>query len=172
MGIAIPISVVFTFVLMFLIRQAGWSTITLNVISLMGLVLALGMLVDSSIVVIESVYRRLETFGEDARTAALRGASDVALPIIASTATTLCVFVPVIFLRSSGGFFSRYLVEVGTTICIVMVASLLVALTVVPMTAALILTHEQPKTSRLVAWLERAYGGVLRFYPAFSRGLS
>ena len=162
-GIAIPISVVFTFVLIFLIRQAGWSTITLNVVSLMGLVLALGMLVDSSIVVIESVYRRLETFGESAATAALRGASDVALPIIASTVTTLCVFVPVIFLRSSGGFFSRYLVEVGTTICIVMIASLLVALTVVPMVAAMILTHEKPSSPRFLQWLERLYVGTLKF---------
>ncbi|MCG8460131.1 MAG: efflux RND transporter permease subunit, partial [Holophagales bacterium] len=89
-GIAIPVSVVFTFVLMFLIRQAGLSGLTLNVISLMGLVLALGMLVDSSIVVIEAIYRRMEDLGEDARTAAVRGASDVALPIVASTATTLC----------------------------------------------------------------------------------
>ncbi len=162
-GIAIPISVVFTFVLIFLIRQAGWSTITLNVISLMGLVLALGMLVDSSIVVIESVYRRLENFGEPAPTAALRGTSDVALPIIASTVTTLCVFVPVIFLRSSGGFFSRYLVEVGTTICIVMIASLLVALTVVPMVAALILTHEKPSPPKFLRALERWYVATLRF---------
>lgn len=161
-GIAIPVSVVFTFVLIFLIRQAGWSTITLNVVSLMGLVLALGMLVDSSIVVIEAIYRRIEHFGEDSVTAALRGASDVALPIVASTITTLCVFVPVIFLGSSAGFFSRYLVEVGTTICIVMIASLLVALTVVPMAAALLLTHEKPASSRLIKKLESVYGGVLR----------
>lgn len=161
-GVAIPMSVVFTFVLIFLIREAGWSTITLNVVSLMGLVLALGMLVDSSIVVIEAIYRRMERFDEDAPTAALRGASEVALPIIASTVTTLCVFVPVIFVSSSGGFFARYLVEVGTTICIVMVASLLVALTVVPMMAALVLAKEKPKAARFLHHLERGYGGTLR----------
>ncbi|MCG8460635.1 MAG: efflux RND transporter permease subunit, partial [Holophagales bacterium] len=80
---------------------------------------------------------------------------------VASTATTLCVFVPVIFLRGSGGFFSRYLTEVGTTICIVMVASLLVALTVVPMVASLLLSHERPKHLGFLVALETAYTRVL-----------
>ena len=162
-AVAIPVSVVTTFVLIFLLRQAGVIDITLNVVSLMGLVLALGMLVDNSIVVIESIYHRLEALGEDARTASLRGASEVALPILASTVTTLCVFIPLIFLRSGGGFFASYLREVGTTVCIVMVASLLVALTVVPMMASLILGHEAPPRAR---WLERlgaGYGAILRF---------
>ncbi len=161
-AVAIPVSVVFTFVLIFLLRQAGWSQMTLNVVSLMGLVLALGMLVDNSIVVIESIYRHVELLGEDAVTAAKRGASEVALPILASTATTLCVFIPVIFLSSGGGFFSRYLVEIGSTVCIVMVASLLVALTAVPMAAALLLGHEEP---RATPWLDRlrdGYTSVLR----------
>lgn len=162
-GIAIPVSVVFTFVLLFLMRQAGWSDITLNVVSLMGLVLALGMLVDNSIVVIESIYRRVERLGEDAKTAAMHGASEVALPILASTATTLCVFIPLVFLRSGGGFFASYLREVGLTVCVVMVASLLVALTVVPMAAAVLLQRETPKRSRLLVALEGGYTSVLRF---------
>ncbi|MDA8016952.1 MAG: efflux RND transporter permease subunit [Thermoanaerobaculia bacterium] len=160
-GIAVPVSVVCTFVLMFLLRQTTDVQITLNVVSLMGLVIALGMLVDNSIVVIESIYRRIEIFGEDARSAALRGASDVALPILASTATTLCVFIPVIFLRSQGGFFGRYIVEIGTTVCIVMVASLLVALTVVPMVAARLLGSERPTTLRFFQWMSEVYGRVL-----------
>ncbi|MEM7351719.1 MAG: efflux RND transporter permease subunit [Acidobacteriota bacterium] len=161
-AVAIPVSVVFTFVLIFLLRQAGLSEMTLNVISLMGMVLALGMLVDNSIVVIESIYRRIEQLGEDSTTAALRGASEVALPILASTATTLCVFVPVVFLSSGGGFFSRYLVEIGTTVCIVMVASLLVALTVVPMAAALLLAREAPHHSPLLERLTRTYSAALQ----------
>ena len=161
-ALAIPVSVVFTFVLMFLLRQAGWSDLTLNVVSLMGLVLALGMLVDNSIVVIESIYRRVEQLGEDSTTAALRGASEVALPILASTATTLCVFVPVIFLSGGGGFFSRYLVEIGTTVCIVMVASLLVALSVVPMAASLLLSHETPRSTPWLDRLMRGYDVALR----------
>ncbi|MEM8932966.1 MAG: efflux RND transporter permease subunit, partial [Acidobacteriota bacterium] len=169
-GIAIPVSVVFTFVLMFLAREVFGSPLTLNVISLMGLVLALGMLVDNSIVVIEAIYRRLEQ-GHEATAAALRGASDVALPILASTATTLCVFVPVVFLTSGGSFFSRNLTEIGTTVCIVMVASLLVALTVVPMAAVLLLGRERPVHSaffdRLGSLYRRLLGTTLRFRALF-----
>ncbi|RMH19596.1 MAG: efflux RND transporter permease subunit [Acidobacteria bacterium] len=160
-AIAIPTSVVATFVIMYLLRQAGWSQLTLNVVSLMGLVLALGMLVDSSIVVIEAIYRRAQTYDEDGVTAALRGASEVALPIVASTATTLCVFIPVIFL-SRGGFFARYFTEIGTTVCIVMVASLIVALTVVPMAAALILSrHREPRPAPFLDLLSRLYGRAI-----------
>ena len=162
-GIAIPVSVVLSFVIMFLIRQTGWADLTLNVVSLMGLVLALGMLVDNSIVVIESIYRRLSEHDDDPRQAALRGASEVALPILASTATTLCVFVPLIFLRGGSGFFSTYLREVGTTVCIVMVASLLVALTVVPMAAAWLLRPGVPRTASWLSWLESIYARVVGF---------
>ena len=171
-AVAIPVSVVFTFVLMFLMRQAGWTEMTLNVVSLMGLVLALGMLVDNSIVVIESIYRHLERLSGGSRqgsrrnlavTAAKRGASEVALPILASTTTTLCVFIPVVFLSGGSGFFQRYLVEIGTTVCIVMVASLLVALTVVPMAAALLLGHEAPRPTPWLDRLRDGYERVLRF---------
>ena len=162
-GIAIPVSVVFTFVIMFLIRQAGWAELTLNVVSLMGLVLALGMLLDNSIVVIEAIFRRLSDLGEDAATAAARGASEVALPIAASTATSLCVFIPIIFLGGGGGFFARYLHDIGFTVCIVLVASLLVALTVVPMAAAVLLEREQPRPSPWLAALARGYGATLRW---------
>jgi HAE1 family hydrophobic/amphiphilic exporter-1 len=160
-AIAIPVSVVFTFVLIYLLRQAGWSTITINVVSLMGLVLALGMLMDNSIVVIEAIYRRLQVLGEDAKSAAIHGASEVALPIFASTMTTLCVFVPMIFLGSGGGFFARFLIEIGTSVCIVMVASLVVALTVVPMAAAILLGKESPRPSPWVDALGRRYQQVL-----------
>ncbi len=161
-AIAIPVSVVITFVFMFLLRQAGWSDQTLNVVSLMGLVLALGMLVDNSIVVIESIYRRIEELGEDPKTAALRGTSEVALAITASTATTLCVFVPLIFLSSGGGFFSLYAREIATTTSFVLTASLLVALTVVPMAAAMVLEREVPPRAAWLDRLNRRYAAVLR----------
>ena len=161
-AIAMPVSVVATFVIMYLLRQAGWSDTTLNVVSLMGLVLALGMLVDSAIVVIESIYRRAQEFGEDGKTAALRGASEVAMPIVASTATTLCVFMPVIFDQGGSGFYSLYFKEVGTVVCIVMVASLLVALTVVPMVASVLLKRGLPKENRLIDRIGGLYVKVLR----------
>ncbi len=161
-AIAIPVSVVFTFVIMFFLRQSGTLDITLNVISLSGLMLALGMLVDNSIVVIESIFRHRNELGQDARTAALKGTSAVALPIIASTATTLCVFLPLIFLASGGGF-TRYSKDIGVTISIVSVAALLIALTVVPMVAAFLLKDQAARPSRLLDWLNTSYAGVLRF---------
>ncbi len=160
-AIAIPISVVATFVLMFFMRQAGLFDLTLNVVSLAGLMLALGMLVDNSIVVIESIFRHRSELGEDAKTAALAGAAEVALPITASTATTMCVFLPLIFL-STGVRFKLYLQNIGWTVCIVMVASLVVALTVVPMVAALVLRDQTPHKSRMIDTLRTAYGNLLR----------
>ena len=162
-AVAIPISVVATFVLIYFMRQAGLIEITLNVVSLAGLMLALGMLVDNSIVVIESIFRHRNELGEDARTAALAGTSEVALPIVASTATTMCVFLPVIFL-GAGGRFRLYFENIGITICIVIVASLLVALTVVPMVAAIILRDQASKPSApFIDWMIRTYGRALRF---------
>jgi HAE1 family hydrophobic/amphiphilic exporter-1 len=162
-AVAIPISVVFTFAMLYLMRQSGLSTITLNIMSLMGLMLALGMLVDNSVVVIESIYRHVQDLGEDAKTAALRGTSEVAMPIIASTATTICVFVPMIFITSSGGGFMRFMTDLGTTVCVVMVASLLVALTVVPMVAAFLLAGETGRRAPLIEWMGRTYGRVIAF---------
>jgi HAE1 family hydrophobic/amphiphilic exporter-1 len=162
-ALAIPICVVFTFAILYLMRQAGISTITLNIMSLMGLMLALGMLVDNSVVVIESIFRHVQDLGEDARTAALRGTSEVAMPIIASTATTICVFVPLVFIASSGGGFMRFMTDLGVTVCVVMVASLLVALTVVPAVAAFLLSGETRSRSRLIDWMSDLYGRMIRF---------
>lgn len=161
-AVAIPVSVVATFAAMYLLRQGGLSDITLNVVSLAGLMLALGMLVDNSIVVIESIFRHRNELGEDARTAALTGASEVALPILASTATTLCVFLPIIFL-GGGGFMQTYMKNIATTICIVIAASLLVALTVVPMVAVLVLDRQETRPPGLISRLRDAYAAVLRF---------
>ncbi len=161
-ALAIPISVIATFVLMYLMRQAGVSDITLNVVSLAGLMLALGMLVDNSVVVIESIFRHRNELGEDSRTAALYGASEVALPILASTVTTICVFLPLIFLNT-GGRFKLYMENIGITVCIVMVASLLVALTVVPMAAVPLLRGQESRPSRFIDRLTGSYGWVLHF---------
>jgi HAE1 family hydrophobic/amphiphilic exporter-1 len=161
-GMAIPISVIATFVLIYFMRQAGLLDITLNVISLAGLMLALGMLVDNSIVVIESIFRHRNELNEDARTAALAGASEVALPVVASTATTMCVFLPLIFLGERGSF-KWYLENIGITICIVIVASLLVALTVVPMVAAIMLRGQSSRPAPFIEWLTRFYGRLLGF---------
>ena len=159
-ALAIPLSVVATFVLIYFMRQAGLVDITLNVVSLAGLMLALGMLVDNSVVVIESIFRHRNELKEDAVTAALAGTSEVALSIIASTGTTMCVFLPLIFL-TTGFRFKLYLENIGLTICIVIVASLVVALTVVPMAAAIVLRGQSPRPNGFIQQLTWHYGRLL-----------
>lgn len=160
-ALAIPVSVVATFVLLFFLRQSGAIDVTLNVISLAGLMLALGMLVDNSIVVIESIFRHRNELAADAGSAALHGTSEVALPIVASTATTICVFAPLIFL-GGGRRFKLYFENVGITICIVMVASLLVALTVVPLVAKTILRGQRARPATDLSRIHAAYARLLR----------
>lgn len=162
-ALAIPISIVLTFVILYFLRQLGVVTTTINVVSLMGLMLAVGMLVDNSVVVIESISRHFSDLGEDAKTASLRGTSAVAMPIIASTLTTMCVFIPMIFLASTGGGFMRFMLDIGITICIVMVSSLLVALTVVPMVAAVLLRGENTDDTKVTEVLSTGYGHVIGF---------
>ena len=162
-ALAIPISIVLTFVILYFLRQLGVVTTTINVVSLMGLMLAVGMLVDNSVVVIESISRHFTDFDEDAKTAALRGTSAVAMPIIASTLTTMCVFIPMIFLANTGGGFMRFMLDIAITICIVMVSSLLVALTVVPMVAAVLLRGEKKGESKFTQALSTGYGHVIGF---------
>ena len=162
-AISIPISIILTFVILYFLRQLGLVTTTINVVSLMGLMLAVGMLVDNSVVVIESISRHFTDLDEDPRTAALRGTTAVAMPIIASTLTTMCVFIPMIFLAATGGGFMRFMLDIGITICIVMVSSLLVALTVVPMVASVLLGGETKKETKLTEVLETGYGWVIGF---------
>jgi HAE1 family hydrophobic/amphiphilic exporter-1 len=161
-ALAIPVSVVATFVLMYFMRQAGWLDITINVVSLAGLMLALGMLVDNSIVVIESIFRHRNELKESSKVASLHGASEVALPIVASTLTTICVFLPMIFL-SEGGRFKLYFENIGITVCIVMVASLVIALTVVPMAATVILKTQDARPAPFIDWVTARYARLLGF---------
>ncbi|HVS65667.1 MAG TPA: efflux RND transporter permease subunit [Thermoanaerobaculia bacterium] len=166
-AIAVPLSLIVTFVIIYLGRQSGVTQMTLNVMSLMGLMLAVGMLLDNSIVVIESIFRHRIELKEDARTAALRGASEVAMPIIASTATTMCVFLPLIFGSQEsggrGGGFTRYMTDIGTTVCVVMLASLFVSITVVPMVAAFLLKGEARTQPAFLRLLVEGYGRTISF---------
>ena len=126
---SIPISVVAAIVMMY------FSGVTLNIISLSGLALGVGMLVDNSIVVIENIYR-MRALGVPARKAAIEGASQVAGAIAASTLTTVCVFAPIVFTE---GITRQLFVDMGLTIAYSLLASLIVALTLVPMMSAGIL---------------------------------
>jgi HAE1 family hydrophobic/amphiphilic exporter-1 len=127
-GISIPISIVATFFLMY---QTGT---TLNIMSLGGLALGVGMLVDNAIVVLESIYRRREE-GASPLEAARLGAAEVGRAVIASTLTTVAVFIPVLFLE---GVAAQLFRDMAMTVSFSLLASLAVSLTLIPMLAALI----------------------------------
>ncbi|MDX1500888.1 MAG: efflux RND transporter permease subunit [Thermoanaerobaculia bacterium] len=125
-GIAIPVSVVATFFLMYLFD------ISLNIMSLGGLTLGIGLLVDNSIVVLEAIQRRRDQ-GMDEIEAADAGASEVARAVVASTLTTVCVFVPIVFVEGIAG---QLFGDQALTVTFSLLVSLLVALTLIPMLAS------------------------------------
>jgi HAE1 family hydrophobic/amphiphilic exporter-1 len=132
-GIAIPYSVIVTFVLMY------FADFALNIMTLGALALGIGMLVDNAIVVIENIERHL-AMGKDSKQAAINGTKEVTGAIIASTLTTVAVFVPVIFIT---GLIGQIFTEFALTISFSLVASLVVALTVIPMLGSRLL--KKPK---------------------------
>ena len=135
-AVSIPISLVSAIVCMY------FSGVTLNVISLSGLALGIGMLVDNSIVVIENIYR-LRNLGHSMKDAAVEGSKEVAGAIAASTLTTVCVFLPIVFTE---GITRQLFVDMGLTIGYSLVASLVIALTVVPAMASKVLTTTKDPT--------------------------
>lgn len=138
-GVAIPYSVIVTFVLMF------FANFSLNIMTLGALALGIGMLVDNAIVVIENIERHLG-MGKDPHVAASEGAKEVGGAITASTLTTLAVFVPVVFIS---GLIGQIFLEFALTISFSLFASLVVALTVVPMMASRMLkTPRKSKEAR------------------------
>lgn len=132
---SIPMSVLFAIVMMY------FSNITLNMISLSGLALGIGMLVDNSIVVVENIYR-FRNMGVPPAKAAVRGAGQVAAAIAASTLTTVCVFLPIVF---TDGLTRQLFTDMGLTIAYSLIASLIVALTVVPAMSSSLLKNTKEK---------------------------
>lgn len=128
-GIAIPVSIISTFILMFL------NDTSLNLISMGGLALGVGMMVDSSIVVIENIYRKRKQ-GKSAFEAASEGTKQVAGAVIASTLTTVVVFVPIIFTE---GWAADLFKQMALTVTFSLLSSLIVSLTVIPMLSSKIL---------------------------------
>ena len=149
---SIPISIMTAIVCMY------FSNITLNIISLSGLALGIGMLVDNSIVVIENIYR-LRSEGYSVKKAAVEGASQVAGAIVASTLTTICVFAPILFTE---GITRQLFVDMGLTIAYSLVTSLVVALTLVPAMAAGLLKKGTDKKHRIFDKIQNAYALLLR----------
>jgi HAE1 family hydrophobic/amphiphilic exporter-1 len=136
-ALAIPLSVITTFIALYL---AGY---TINLLTLGGLALGIGMLVDNAIVVIENIFRHLEE-GKKRDEAAKRGASEVGMAITASTLTTIAVFFPMVFARGITGKLTQGL---ALSIAFALLASLFVALTVVPMVASILFKANSNKNS-------------------------
>lgn len=193
-GIAIPVSVIGTFLLMYT------NDVSLNIMSLGGIALAVGMLVDNSIVVLENIVRKREQ-GQEILEAAQNGTAEVASAVVAATLTTIAVFFPMVFISGIAGQLFR---DQALTVTFALVISLLVALTVIPMLASLgagsryrdenedkppgLFTQGVAKIVRgigvgfgLVRWLfwallwlptqffQRLYGAVAAVYPALLR---
>ncbi|MDD3404417.1 MAG: efflux RND transporter permease subunit [Hespellia sp.] len=150
---SIPISVVTALVLMY------FSGVTLNIISLSGLALGIGMLVDNSIVVIENIYRMRNEEGMSAKESAIEGAKQVSGAIAASTFTTICVFAPIVFTQ---GITRQLFVDMGLTIAYSLLASLMIALTLVPMMAAGLLKKKEKQETKLFQKIRDVYERLLR----------
>lgn len=151
-AMSIPLSVLVAIVAMY------FTDVTLNIISLSGLALAVGMLVDNSIVVIENIYR-LRSLGYSPVKAAVMGTKQVGAAIAASTLTTICVFLPIVFTE---GITRQIFTDMGLTIAYVLVASLVVALTFVPCLASNVLGKTSDVSPKFVTALTNLYEKALR----------
>lgn len=152
-AVSIPLSVLTALVLMY------FTGITLNMMSLAGLSLGIGMLVDNSIVVIENIYR-LRSRGVGAARAAVQGTKQVAGAITASTLTTICVFAPMVF---TAGTVRQLMMPICLTIIFTLGASLVIAMTVVPAAGSTLLKNTKEKKHPLFDKVQDIYGKILAF---------
>lgn len=151
-SVSIPISVIATFILVY------FAKITLNMISLGGIALGIGMLVDNSIVVLENIYR-LKKEGLSTLEAAKKGSSEVAMAIIASTLTTICVFLPIIFVE---GITAELFKQLSLTVTFSLISSLVIALTLVPtLSSKLFIKTKIEKKNKLIEKLKTSYEKLL-----------
>lgn len=147
-AVSIPVSIIATFSVM------DWTDLSLNIISLSGLTLAVGMVVDDAVVVLENIFRFKEE-GHNRKKASIFGAQEVAVPVVISTLTTLVVFIPILFVPGIAGFLFR---DLALTLSFALSVSSIVALSLIPMMSSQILgTDEDKKNSdsylkRLLDW--------------------
>ncbi|MCL2020240.1 MAG: efflux RND transporter permease subunit [Oscillospiraceae bacterium] len=151
-GISIPVSLMLAFTAMY------FTGVSLNIISMSGLALGVGMLVDNSIVVIENIYR-LRSSGVPARRAAVQGAVEVSGAIFASTLTTIAVFLPIVF---TGGLTRQLFTDLGLTIAYSLLASLLISLTVVPASSSAVFYRMKPKEHKVFDRFRDGYAKLLK----------
>lgn len=150
-AISIPFSIITTFVMLF------FAGITLNMMTLGAFALAVGMLVDNSIVVLENIYRN-RSLGLDRITASVDGTNEVAMAVTASTLTTIAVFLPIVF---TGGLAAILFKEFALTITIALLSSLVIALTLVPMLSSKLITVRSLESEEEQ---EKKHGPIVVFY--------
>ncbi|MCL2360944.1 MAG: efflux RND transporter permease subunit [Defluviitaleaceae bacterium] len=158
-AISIPVSLLLAFTLMY------FTGVSLNMISMGGLALAVGMLVDNSIIVIENIYRMRSTTDRSAARSAVSGARQVSGAIVAATISTISVFFPIVF---TGGITRQLFTDLALTIAFSLLASLLIALTVVPAASSVMLknvknTGEGKYFAKFIDWYESSLRFALRF---------
>ena len=152
-GVSIPVSLLFAIALMY------FTGVTLNIFSLCGLALGVGMLVDNSIVVMENIYR-CRKCGLSRFDAALEGVKQVSSAIVASTLTTICVFLPVVF---TNGLSRQLFSDIGLTIAYSLLASLFIAFTLVPAMSAGVLRKMEKRRKDTVSPLQARYTSIMRW---------
>lgn len=154
MAFSIPFSVLCALVVMY------FSGISLNIMSLGGISIAIGMLVDNSIVVLENIYR-LRSRGIAPARAAVQGAKQISGAVIASTLTTICVFLPIVF---TTGMVNQMMLPFALTIAYVLTASLLIALTMVPAASSFLFKNYVPRRNNWFEKLQTKYARSLAFF--------
>lgn len=152
-AVALPTSVIATFAV---IHAFGF---TLNVMTMLGLSLSIGILIDDAIVVLENIYRRMEE-GEAPMKAAQEGASEIGLAVMATTLSIVAVFVPVAFMK---GIVGKFFYEFGITVTVAVLISLFVSLTLTPMMTSRFLSHRR-KHGRIYMFLEKGFEKLYEFY--------
>jgi HAE1 family hydrophobic/amphiphilic exporter-1 len=158
---AIPMAMVFTFSFMYLYRAIFRADITINIISLSGLMMAVGMLVDNSVVVLENIFRLRQDKGYSPIKASMTGAKEVAMAVTASTLTTLIVFVSLGFMSQSG--FGSFLKDFALTISLALIASLFVSLSFIPLAGSRFLSGKTREKARWLIKLTAVYQRVISF---------
>ncbi len=157
---AIPVSVLGTFGFMYLLRVGAGSSININLVTLMGLMVAIGMLVDASVVVLENIFRHKQDKGLGAFDAAVQGTKEVGVAVVASVATTISVFASFFFLQGST---SKYMSDFGTTVSIALLSSLVVGLTLVPLASSRIFTGREKGKQKSLLLLTDGYAAIMGF---------
>jgi hydrophobic/amphiphilic exporter-1 (mainly G- bacteria), HAE1 family len=155
-SVAIPASIISAFALI------GYMGFTLNNITMLALVLAVGIVIDDAVVVLENIFRHIEEKGESPMAAASKATREIALAVMATTLSLLVIFVPLAFMA---GLVGRFFKSFGVTVAFAVAVSLLVSFTLIPMLSSRFLKpkrgEKSSKQSRFYSWVDRAYGWIL-----------